>query len=1571
MLNTKPSIYGTGWHISNTEFDMDRLTLTLLSGESYKTQSLPMVGSNLIIKDRKLKDLVVNRPDENTLHVIYKDGTVEILKRHSSSVPYRINAIQFENGQRLIFRYAFGRTLECILNDVGEELVVLTYSSGGNLSMIDTRVEGARYSRVRFSYNNGLLTGVTAPYDRNGAPGEAAYVFSYTSFRNDLVALTGVKHPTGGEEQVTYTENGHAYGHNQYIPRVLSWMQTPGANQSRMVRKYSYSPNSNFTGYPYSGGFKEGEDNLYLVHGDYTYWTDETSIDVDNNDNVLMTTRTTYNKFHLLTEELILREGTRTTQILAYNAVPGLFPVQPANLQLPKTITKRYDLVAGGVAREEVQHIETDDYGNELSRTEPSGVRTEYSYYSIAGEDGKCPADPHGLFQRYLKQERIIPAGGSPAARLTEYTHTRVPQTGPLYTVLQQSSKQSGVFAVEQTYYETPIALAGRLKSITSTIGGQSLTSDFTYTVTGDTLGEVRRLQGREGQWLEARRTLSLVNRRLLSMTRDGGSTLALTFDVNGRLTTETVSPDTPHEATRRYAYHYAAPNKRAHLITTDAQGNQAITYYDGMGRQVSEAQLMAGGQERVTATWRYDALGQTVEAVSYDYLSDGHRVLKTIYAYNRWGNVSRVTRPDGRVQIDEYDPQLHLTIEGEEGGERRRTYFNEHSQPVKVERVDSNNVSVELESRAYDGLGRCLSVLDISKNLTSYTYDLCDRPLTMLQTPSDDTPQRSCKIDYAPGTCSQMISALTMEGITLGSRTYDSLGRMTGQKRGKGPSTTWEYETGWVEPVAMISPRGVRQTLAYGKELDVLSRIEMTGHPVSTYQHDPIVGAFRRSETDGLIHEMTWDANGYPEKDIQTAGDTSFTTQYGYSPAGRLLHQTDNDGQRSELDYDEKGRFIRMTTGSMVIEQSYDTFARPQQLTTTYESTQVITKMSYDSLGREVERRFEQNGSLLQVMTSTYENNGMLATRFLRDASSRVVIGETFTYDGYLRLKTYCCEGLEHPRDHLGRGIIGQSFSFDSLDNITRVLTSFADGTQDSCERFFTGADPTQLTRVTHTLPAQDLTLTYDAAGNLQTGPAGQSYTYNGVEQLTAVQVGPMQYSYRYDAESRQVSARRNSESSVTLAYSGDRLDTLVEGGKKIRYHDGEDQVLARTGGVDGPQLHINDASGSVRGISAPGQPHVRRHYTPYGNTYVALDDGRSRTMADLQLPAFNGQRLDAAVNLYFLGNGQRAYDPDLMLFLQPDPLSPFDEGGVNSYGYCAGNPINMADPSGLWPNWLKWVLTGAALALSIVTLGYAAPALAAAMSAYVAQSVLFSSVAGALATAAVAAPSAAAVAVPTAAAAASAMAAKGAFLAGLAVVSKATAAIGAGLGVVGGTLSVTALSIAEVDRKMGWDRSNHINNLGWASLGFSIASLAMNLGGAYISAHTAFGGAAKNLGTELGKAPMRSALSAGGKRLLGLSYKFTDKGGVTTFSKAFGVTRTVLRFTNLGRSIQGRITAGASSSPGDGTRDNVSSAQPLRQSSNSSWIDMQNSSSDYYQSFREEASRVRQPLLQELTRG
>ncbi|WP_369990879.1 RHS repeat-associated core domain-containing protein [Pseudomonas xanthosomatis] len=67
--------------------------------------------------------------------------------------------------------------------------------------------------------------------------------------------------------------------------------------------------------------------------------------------------------------------------------------------------------------------------------------------------------------------------------------------------------------------------------------------------------------------------------------------------------------------------------------------------------------------------------------------------------------------------------------------------------------------------------------------------------------------------------------------------------------------------------------------------------------------------------------------------------------------------------------------------------------------------------------------------------------------------------------------------------------------------------------------------------------------------------------------------------------------------------------------------------------------------------------------------------------------ITGFTGQMQDKISGCYILGNGYRAYSPGLMRFLAPDSASPFGKGGINSYAYCVGDPVNYRDDTGHSP--------------------------------------------------------------------------------------------------------------------------------------------------------------------------------------------------------------------------------------------------------------------------------------------
>lgn len=100
-------------------------------------------------------------------------------------------------------------------------------------------------------------------------------------------------------------------------------------------------------------------------------------------------------------------------------------------------------------------------------------------------------------------------------------------------------------------------------------------------------------------------------------------------------------------------------------------------------------------------------------------------------------------------------------------------------------------------------------------------------------------------------------------------------------------------------------------------------------------------------------------------------------------------------------------------------------------------------------------------------------------------------------------------------------------------------------------------------------------------------------------------------------------------------------------------------------------------DMQGSVF-LAVASSGRLARAYSPYG--YCSLDlhpeyGGRIQ---------FAGELRDRFTGCYTLGNGYRGYHPELKRFGSPDSLSPFGDGGLSTYAYCRGDPVNRIDPSG-----------------------------------------------------------------------------------------------------------------------------------------------------------------------------------------------------------------------------------------------------------------------------------------------
>ena len=146
-----------------------------------------------------------------------------------------------------------------------------------------------------------------------------------------------------------------------------------------------------------------------------------------------------------------------------------------------------------------------------------------------------------------------------------------------------------------------------------------------------------------------------------------------------------------------------------------------------------------------------------------------------------------------------------------------------------------------------------------------------------------------------------------------------------------------------------------------------------------------------------------------------------------------------------------------------------------------------------------------------------------------------------------------------------------------------------------------------------------------------------------------------------------------------VRRFYQGKQLVTQVQGpdfSQTLLFAGG--RCLGKRQGAGSsidPGLIATDFKGSVIDV-IHGNDVSRHTYTPYGYGPAVS--------AMFPSPGFNGALLELVTGCYMLGNGTRGYDPRVMRFTSPDRLSPFLKGGINSYAYCEGDPVNYLDPTG-----------------------------------------------------------------------------------------------------------------------------------------------------------------------------------------------------------------------------------------------------------------------------------------------
>ena len=163
---------------------------------------------------------------------------------------------------------------------------------------------------------------------------------------------------------------------------------------------------------------------------------------------------------------------------------------------------------------------------------------------------------------------------------------------------------------------------------------------------------------------------------------------------------------------------------------------------------------------------------------------------------------------------------------------------------------------------------------------------------------------------------------------------------------------------------------------------------------------------------------------------------------------------------------------------------------------------------------------------------------------------------------------------------------------------------------------------------------------------------------------------------------------------STLTYAYDGDgvKLRTVHKiGGSttttdycgNVIYENGMVRQLLSEGGylsLSDKKYHyyLQDHQGNNRVVvDSSGKVEETNHYYPFGGIFSST--------GNVQAYKYNGKELDVKKGLNWYDYGARMYDAVLGRFTTIDPMVE-KYYKLGSYVYCANNPVNLTDPTGMW---------------------------------------------------------------------------------------------------------------------------------------------------------------------------------------------------------------------------------------------------------------------------------------------
>lgn len=521
----------------------------------------------------------------------------------------------------------------------------------------------------------------------------------------------------------------------------------------------------------------------------------------------------------------------------------------------------------------------------------------------------------------------------------------------------------------------------------------------------------------------------------------------------------------------------------------------------------------------------------------------------------------------------------------------------------------------------------------------------------------------------------------------------------------------------------------GLGQTITFDADAD--------GNSVSVTDPGGIVSLRNQHDERGLrISNTTPDRgtiqtayNGFEEV-ISETNQKGQVTQITRDKLGREVERKTVEGTTKFVyDQGDKGigklAEVRQWNGSAFF-YTYDNLGRSQKKRTQIDGRDFNESVTYDGQGR-VASRTRSNGSGEKYQ---YSGQGYLASITGHDNKPLWTVGgydargllqsENLNNGSFKSNYEYDLNGLLTQSNSLVSSSQASLQSFDYIYDKLGNLTSRKDRRINKTESF--AFDEVNRLVSSRIVGQNEITLSYDPSSRIKVKSDIGSYkyaqggyrlvgvdlaepdkcitsfqvssTYWSFSRLKTAELDSIKQEYHYDWSNQLIKTQRINKRTgltVTTYHLGDYQEEVTAGktskqstfvtilGKKKAAY------VVQPGKSTGWNFYFHDHLGSITTVVNDKGGVARLAYNAWGErrdaeTWKSLPKGRNTTTPF----GFTGHVEADDFGLVFAG--ARLYDPSLGLFISPDEIVQdlTDVTALNSYSYCAFNPVSFVDPTG-----------------------------------------------------------------------------------------------------------------------------------------------------------------------------------------------------------------------------------------------------------------------------------------------